>query len=120
MQRVQWVDPSDDPNSAAAANSVGKSWNCDLLFQDSGCLCLSSLYYTSWNLMTCVRAVGGPRGEKGGGLRAILVALSMPSAGLGEPELDAGLGVGVALDSLDVSASTERSCHLFSESAPGE
>lgn len=23
MQRVQWVDPSDDPNSAAA-NSVGK------------------------------------------------------------------------------------------------
>jgi hypothetical protein len=36
MQRVQWVDPSDDPNSSAV-NSVGKSWNCDLLFQDSGC-----------------------------------------------------------------------------------
>lgn len=31
-------------------------------------------------------------------MRAILVALSMPSAGLDEPELDAGLGVGVALD----------------------
>lgn len=31
-------------------------------------------------------------------MRAILVALSMPSAGLGEAELDAGLGVGVALD----------------------
>lgn len=47
---------------------------------------------------TYVRTLGGRRGEKGGGLRAILVALSMPSAGLGEPELDVGLGVGVALD----------------------
>lgn len=48
-------------------------------------------------IRTYVLTLGGRRGEKGG-LRAILVALSIPSAGLGEPELDAGLGVGVALD----------------------
>jgi hypothetical protein len=58
MQRVQWVDPSDDPNSSAV-NSVGKSWNCDLLFQDSGCSCLSSLYDAGWNLMTYVRTLAG-------------------------------------------------------------
>jgi hypothetical protein len=86
--------PTQPPRTA-----WGKSWNCDLLFQDSGCSCLCSLYDAGWNLMirTYVLTLGGRRGEKGG-LRAILVALSMPSAGLGEPELDAGLGVGVALD----------------------
>lgn len=46
-------------------NSVGKSWNCDLLFQDSGCSGLSSLYDASWNLMTMyIRTLEGPRGEE--------------------------------------------------------
>ena len=49
---------------------------------------LSSLWDTSWNLMTCVRTeVLGGRGARRE-LRAILVALSMLSAGLGEPEPD--------------------------------
>ena len=98
MQRVQWVDPSDDPNSAAA-NSVGKE--LELRSAVSGLTLFVFVDFVRRGLEpddTYVRALGGRRGEKGGGLRAILVALSMPSAGLGEPELDVGLGVGVALD----------------------
>jgi hypothetical protein len=98
MQRVQWVDPSDDPNSAAA-NSVGKE--LELRSAVSGLRLFVFVDFVRRGLEpddTYVRTLGGRRGEKGGGLRAILVALSMPSAGLGEPELDVGLGVGVALD----------------------
>ena len=97
MQRVQWVDPSDDPNSAAA-NSVGKE--LELRSAVSGLRLFVFVDFVRRGLEpddTYVRTLGGRRGEKGG-LRAILVALSMPSAGLGEPELDVGLGVGVALD----------------------